>query len=167
LTVGQIVGAHGVCGELRVEILTEDPQRFGRLRRVYVGLEGEEPVPWRLQGYRLHGGQALLMLAGCNDRNKAEALRGCLVQIPLSEAIPLKEGEYYEYQLIGLEVWTTDGELLGQVAEILYTGANDVLVVQRPGPGGREILIPAIKQVVLSVDLGAGRLTVQLLDGLL
>jgi len=166
LAVGQIVGAHGVRGELKVEILTEDPQRFHRLGRVYIGREGEEPVPWRLQGYRLHKGRALLTLAGCDDRTKAEALRGCFVQVPLSEALPLEEGEFYEHQVVGLEVWTASGELLGQVAEILYTGANDVLVVQRSGPDGREILIPAIKEVVLGVDLDTGRLTVQLLDGL-
>jgi 16S rRNA processing protein RimM len=160
------MGAHGVRGELKVEILTDDPHRFGRLDRVLVGLEDEEPVAWPLEGYRLHKGRALLKLANCDDRNAAETLRGYLIQIPSEEALPLEEGEYYEHQVIGLDVWTAAGERLGELIEILYTGANDVYVVRGQGQA-REILIPAIEGVVLAVDLEAGRLVVELPDGLL
>lgn len=167
LAVGQVVGVHGLRGELKVEILTDDPHRFRRLRRVFVGREDEEPVPRRLQGYRLHQGRALLKLEGCDDRAAAEALRGMLIQVPFKEALPLQEGEYYEHQIVGLSVWTTAGEHLGSVAEILYTGANDVYVVHSTAPDRREILLPAIVQVVRQVDLDAGRLIVELPDGLL
>ena len=166
LAVGHVVGVHGVRGELKVEILTAGSHRFRLLERVYVGIEGQEPVAWSVEGYRLHKGYALLKLSQCDDRNTAEMLRGQLIQVPADEAIPLDEGEYYEHQIVGLEVWTVAGEHLGEVAEILYTGANDVYVVRGPGPGRREILIPAIKGVVLEIDLASGRLVVELLEGL-
>jgi len=167
LAVGRIVGVHGVRGELKVEILTEDPNRFALLERVFIGPEAEEPTAWPLQGYRLHKGRILLKLTGCDDRNTAETLRGHLVQVPLEEAIPLGEDEYYEHQIIGLGVWTVGGEYLGEIVEIIYTGANDVYVVHGPPPRRREVLVPAIAQVVLEVDLDAGRLTVDMPEELL
>jgi 16S rRNA processing protein RimM len=166
LAVGQVIGAHGLSGELKVALLTDDPSRFGRLDRVYIGPEGAEPVPRALHGHRLHQGRALLRLAGCNDRSAAEALRGWLVQVPREEAIPLEEGEYFEHQILGLGVWTLAGERLGTVEEIIYTGANEVYVVRGLGAGQQEILIPAIEGVVQQVDLMAGRLVVELPHGL-
>ena len=166
LGIGRVVGVHGLRGELRVEILTEDPHRFGLLEQVFVGLEDEDPVPWPLEGYRLHKGRALLKLGNCDDRTTAETLRGVLIQVPLEEALPLEEGQYFEHQVIGLDVWTADGEYLGEVAEILYTGANEVYVIGSTGPEGRELLIPATEEVVLEVDLEGGRLVVELLEGL-
>jgi 16S rRNA processing protein RimM len=165
LAVGRVAGAHGIQGELKVEILTEDPPRFFRLTRVYIGPEGDEPEPRALLGIRLHKGQALLTIEACQDRDAAQDLIGYLVQVPLEEAIPLDEGEYYEHQVVGLAVVTASGEPLGVVEEILYTGANDVYVVR--AAGGGQILIPAIKGVVLGIDLDAGRIVVELPDGLL
>jgi 16S rRNA processing protein RimM len=167
LAIGRVAGVHGLRGELKVKILTDDPHRFGLLDRVLVGLEGGEPVPWPLEGYRLHKGRALLKLGNCDDRATAETLRGHFIQVPLEEALPLEEGQYFEHQVVGLDVWTVDGEHLGEVVEIVYTGANEVYVIRRAGPGRREILIPAIEEVVLEVDLEGGRLIVELLEGLL
>ncbi len=167
LAVGEVVGAHGVHGELKVELLTDDPHRFARLERVFVGLEGQEPVSWPVEGYRLHKGRALLKLGHCHDRNTAQTLRGYLILVPLEEAIPLERGEYYEHQILGLDVWTVAGEHLGEIVEIIYTGANDVYVVRGTDPDRRQVLIPAIEDVVLKVDLEAGRLVVELLEGLL
>jgi 16S rRNA processing protein RimM len=166
LVIGRVAGVHGLYGELKVEILTDDPHRFGLLERVLIGLEDEEPVPWPLEGYRLHKGHALLKLGNCDDRTSADALRGYLIQVPREEALPLEEGQYFEHQVVGLDVWTVDGEYLGEVVEILYTGANEVYVIGG-GPAGRELLIPAIEDVVLEVDLEGGRLVVKLLEGLL
>ena len=114
----------------------------------------------------------MIKLEGVDDRTRAETLRGQLIQVPSEEAIPLAAGEYYEHQIIGLEVWTADGQTLGQVIEILYSPAHEVYVVQgadaqSPKGGLREILIPAIASVVLAVDLEAGRLLVELPEGLL
>lgn len=167
LTVGQVIGAHGLHGELRVNVHTDDPQRFGWLATVFMGPEGAEPVPRSLLGYRPHKERALLRIEGCDDRATAEALRGYLVQIPLEEAIPLEEGEYFEYQILDLDTWTTGGEHLGKVVEIIRTGANDVYVIGGSGSNRRQVLIPAIEGVVLEVDLAAGRMVVELPDGLL
>ena len=167
LVVGQVVGAHGVGGELKVQVLSEDPHRFGRMEQVYIGLEEDEPEPRVLERFRLHKGNALLKLAGCDDRDTAALLRGYLLQVPIEDAIPLEEGEYYEYQILGLKVWTVSGEHLGKVVEVLVTGANDVYVVHGTYPGHGEILIPALESVVLEIDLEAARMVVDLPEGLL
>jgi len=166
LVVGQVDGAHGLQGEIKVKLLTDDPHRFDQLDQVFLGVDDEEPTARKFWGYRLHKDRALLQLEGCNDRATAQALRGLLVQVPVEDAIPLDEDEYFEHQILGLSVWTVDGTCLGIIDEIIYTGANEVYVIQDPTPGRPEVLIPAIKDVVLEVDLDAGRLTVDLPEGL-
>jgi 16S rRNA processing protein RimM len=165
LTVGQVVGAHGVQGELRVKIMSDDPQRFARLEQVYLGPDDKNPAACRVESTRLHGRQVLIKLEGCDDRNAAQARRGTLLFVPLAEAIPLAEDEYFEHQIVGLEVWTAAGDFLGRVVDILYTRANEVYVVQEEGTR-REILLPAIEEVVQAIDLEAGRLVVHLMEGL-
>jgi 16S rRNA processing protein RimM len=161
------MGAHGIRGEVKVQILTDDPRRFDRLAQVWLGTaDVDDPLPCPLESYRLHKGRALLKLQGCDDRSTAETLRGYLVQIPIEQAIPLEEGEFFEHQIVGLQVWTSAGEHLGRVEEILYTGANEVYVIRGPQPGRAELLIPAIEDVVLEIDPQAGRLVVELIEGL-
>ena len=167
LVIGKVIGVHGVGGEMKVQIISEDPHRFGRLERVYAGLRDREPVPWVLERFRLHKRHALLKFAHCSDRDTANTFRGYLLHVPLEEAIPLEEGEYYEYQILDLEVWTVSDEHLGKVVEIIDTGANDVYVVHGTYPGHREILIPAIESVVLEIDLEGDRMVVKLPEGLL
>ena len=167
LAVGQVVGVHGVRGELKVKLLTDDPHRFGLLERVYVGPDGAEPLPRILAGYRPHKGHVLLKLEGCNDRDTANTLRGHLIQILPEEAVPLEEGQYYEHQILGLQVRTVPGENLGEIVEIIYTGANEVYVAEGPDPGRPQVLVPAIKDVVLEVDLESGHLLVELPEGLI
>ncbi len=144
-----------------MEIITDSPDRFSLLRKVYLG---PEAVPFIVEGFRFHQAAAILKLKGCRDRTAVEKLRGQLVQIPIEEAVPLKEDEYYEHQIVGLAVWTAQGEYLGTVEEIIFTGSNDVYVVRRPG---REILIPAIEDVVLEVNLAQRRMVVELMEGLI
>ncbi|MBN1659231.1 MAG: 16S rRNA processing protein RimM [Anaerolineae bacterium] len=160
-----MIGVHGIRGEIKVDLLTDDPDCFQTLRHVLIGVMDQEPIPWPLEGYRLHKGRALLKLGGCDDRTCAETMRGQLVQIPIEETAPLKDDEYYEHQIVDLEVWTSGGEQLGSVVEILYTGANEVYIVQTDG--GSEMLIPAIDSVVRSIDLEAGRIVVDLMEGLI
>ncbi len=144
-----------------MEILTGYPERLPLHRVVYLGPQAQ---PYPVESVRLHQGAALIKLAGCDTRNAAETLRGLLVQIPLEDAIPLEEGEYYYFQVVGVEVFTDEGELLGQVVEVMETGANDVYVVQ--GKRG-EVLIPAVEDVVRELDLTARRMVIALLPGLL
>jgi 16S rRNA processing protein RimM len=161
LAVARVLKPWGVRGELKLEVLTSFPERLERLSRVYLG---PEAVPHKVERFHWHSGELLLLLADVRDRSTAEALRGQLVQIARQDAVPLEAGQFYEYQIIGLNVVTAEGEPLGQVVEVLATGANDVYVVQ--GRRG-EILLPARIEVVREIDLDAGTMTVALLPGLL
>jgi len=161
LTIATVLAPRGLRGELKVRIETDFPERFARLTRVYLG---PEHLPFDFEGFRQYRGHGLLKLKGCDDRTAAEELRGMDVQIPLEEAVPLGSGEYYVHQIEGLAVYTEDGAPLGVIEEVLFTGSNAVYVTH--GPRG-EVLIPALKDVVLEVDLEAGRMIVRLPPGLL
>ena len=163
LIVGRVLAPWGHRGQVRVEILTDFPQRFFALREIWVGV-GEERRPYAVESARLHKGNVTLKLAGIDNPAQAEALRGELLYVPVAEAVPLGEDEYYHSQILGLDVWTTEGQYLGRVTEILETGSNDVYVVQGED---REILIPALATVVQQVDLERRRLIVALPPGLL
>jgi len=157
---------HGLRGELRVEILTDYPERLEQHAYFYLASPNSPEAVRRypVDKLRRHKEVLLLKLGGCDDRNGADKLRGMLVQIPIEEAVPLEEGEYYHFQLIGMQVETESGELLGRIVEVLETGANDVYVVR--GPWG-EVLLPAVEDVVLELDLEAKRMVVHLLPGML
>ena len=166
LVVGRILRPHGIRGELRVEIITDYPERLGHHPCFYLA---SPHTPEAVQRYpveklRRHRDALLLKLDGCDNRSDAEGLRGMLVQIPIENAVPLEEGEYYHFQLIGVRVETERGEWMGQVVEVLDTGANDVYVVR--GPWG-EVLLPAVDEVVLELDLELKRMVVHLLPGML
>jgi len=166
LVVGCVLRPHGVRGELRVEVITGHPERLGQHAHFYLAHPDspEQAQRYSVEEIRGHKEIVLLKLEGCDDRNEAEVLRDMLVQVPAEEAVPLEEGEYYHFQIVGVRVETEDGEWLGQVAEVLETGANDVYLVR--GPRG-EILLPAIVDVVLELDLEARRMVVRLLPGML
>ncbi len=162
LAVGRILRPHGVRGELRVEILTDYPEHLERVRTVYIG---DDYHPYKLAALRFHQNLMLLTLEGCSDRDAADDLRGALVSVVLKDAVPLEEDEYYHFQLIGLQAVSDEGDVLGEIVEILsLPGANDVYVVH--GSRG-EILLPAIADVIQKVDFDARRVTVHLLPGLI
>ncbi|HDN79898.1 MAG: 16S rRNA processing protein RimM [Chloroflexi bacterium] len=161
ISIGRVVAPWGDRGEVKVKVLTDFPERFALLEKVYIGKTAR---PFQVKGFRFHKGFAILQLEGFHTRSQAEALRGQFIQIPIEEVMPLEEGEYYEFEIIGLEVRTEEGKFLGKVKEIIYTGANDVYVVE--GPEG-EVLIPAIEDVILDINLAEGRMTVRLMEGLL
>jgi 16S rRNA processing protein RimM len=156
LAIGRIVGAHGIRGEVKLEIMTDDPDQLLDLRRVYFD---DDPTPRRLTGARFHGRQALLTFPDVTDRDAAEALRGTIVRISGTQAKPPEEGEFYHYQLIGLSVYDESGRQLGQLAEILPAGEVDVYVVR--DRQGREQLFPALREVVLEIDPAADRIVVR------
>lgn len=161
LVVGEVLRPHGVRGELRMRVMTNYPQRLGELDKLYFG---PEHTSHRLLGVRPHRGALLLRLDGIADREAAEHFREMLVYVHISEAVPLEDGEYYLFQLVGLEVVTDDGRVLGNLVDVIETGANDVYVVR--GPDDAEILLPAIPQVIVNVDVPGGRMIVHLLEGL-
>lgn len=166
LSVGRVLRPHGVRGELRVEIITDYPERLAQHTYFYLAHSDSPDVTHRypVEGLRFHTQALLLKLGGCDDRNAADELRGMLVQIPVEEAVPLEEGEYYLFQLVGVRAETESGERLGQIVDVIETGANDVYVVR--GPRG-EVLLPAIDDVILDLDLESKQMVVHLIPGLL
>ena len=159
ITIGQILAPWGFKGKLKVEVITDFPQRFAPRSQIYINRQ-----PMTIAGTEWHKGKAIIKLDTIDSIEQAEKLRGQVIQIHHSQLQPLPEGQYYHFQLIGLEVWTTQGELLGKISQILTAESNDNYVVR--GAKG-EILIPAIEDVVKSVDLDNGRITIEAIEGLL
>jgi 16S rRNA processing protein RimM len=162
LAVGRVIKPHGVHGEVRVEVMTDRPERFGWLESIFVGERNPRRVG--VVSARRHGQYVLLKLDGYPTRTEAELLRNELLQVPEAEAIPLEEGEYFLHQLIGLEVITERGRSLGRLTDVLETGANNVFIIE--GEVG-ELLVPDIPDVVREVDVAGGRIIIRPLLGLL
>ncbi len=159
ITIGKILAPWGLEGKVKVELITDFPERFAPAAQVYVNRQSMtiDSTEWRK-------GKVIVKLNAVGSIEAAEKLRGQLVEIHSSQVHPLPEGQYYHFQLIGLEVRTTQGELLGNIAEILTTAGNDSYVVH--GARG-EVIIPAIEDVVKSVDLARGYMVIEPLEGLL
>ncbi len=162
LAVGRIAKPHGVLGEVRVELMTDHPERFEWLDAIYVGEKNPRRVP--IVSVRYHQDVVLLKLDGYPTRTEAELLRGELLQVPESEAVPLEDDEYFLYQLIGIEVFTEQGRHLGQLTEILETGANNVFVIDDES---HQHLIPDIPDVIREVDIENRRLVIHPMPGLI
>jgi 16S rRNA processing protein RimM len=161
-TVGEIVAAHGLHGEVRCALHTDFPERFQPGLRLWVAPRGKEPWQTTVRTARWHETKSLLILSldGVRGRDQAVALAGAMLEIDEQDAMPLPEGVYYEHQIIGLRVVSTDGRDLGVVREILHTGANDVY--ETP-----VCLIPAIADVVQKIDIERGHIVVKIIPGLL
>jgi 16S rRNA processing protein RimM len=157
LVVARIVSPQGIRGEVKAEIVTHYPDRFASTKAVYLGLEHRR---YELEGFRFQDGAVVLKLRGVDTMDDAAKLRDALVEVPEEEAVKLPPDSFFWHQIIGLQVFTVDGELLGKIDEILETGSNDVYVVH--GPKG-ELLIPAIKQVVKEVKPDSGMVIVELM----
>ncbi|NPV92109.1 MAG: 16S rRNA processing protein RimM [Firmicutes bacterium] len=164
ITIGQVTTSHGSRGELRVIPLTDFPDRFSRLKEVVVEHNGQRSVR-RLESARPHKQFVILKLEGVEDPETAQRMRHALVQIPEEDLMPLPDGHYYIFQLIGLEVFTEAGEYLGKIDNVFQTGSNDVYRVL--SDTGKEFLIPALKQVVTVIDLEQRRMVIRPLEGLL
>lgn len=164
LLVGRSTSAFGIHGKLRVRSYTDRPDHLAQhITTVYLGADY---TPYRMIGLAEHKPGLLIMtLENVTTRDEAESLVRHDIFIRESEAAPLGEGEYFLHQLHGLRVETTDGTVLGQVHTVLETGANDVLVVQRPDQP--DLLIPVIRSVVQQIDVPGGRLVIEVMEGLL
>lgn len=166
MVVGHIVNVHGLQGEVKVELHTDFPERFQPGAALYLG-EGLTPV--EIETARPHKGHYLLRFAGIHDRAHAERLRNLWLFIHEDDAAELDEDIYWIHDLIGLAVETVDGDRIGRIVDVMATGANDVYLVQ-PEAGvnnGQELLLPAIADVVQSVDIEAGIMVVELIPGLM
>jgi 16S rRNA processing protein RimM len=157
-----VLAPHGVRGELKCRIVTDFPrQRFKRGNSVLVA-----GAAYTIESARVQAPNVLLKLREVPDRTAADALRGKDVQIRAEDAVSLPKGQFFWHQVIGLQVEDASTHaVLGRVSDILETGANDVYVVR--SDAGREILVPAIKDVVKDIDPTAGRMLIQPLPGML
>jgi 16S rRNA processing protein RimM len=156
LHVGNVVGTHGVRGELKVQLLTDDPEHLATVKFMYLG---DEQQPRRVRGYRLHAGHALIRLEGITTPEEGRRYVGLPLRISGRDARPLAPGEFYLYQLIGLRVLDEAGNEIGRLTDVLETGANDVFVVT--DSSGREHLFPHHADVVLDVRPDEGYLVVR------
>jgi 16S rRNA processing protein RimM len=161
LAIGRIVRPHGVRGELIVEPYSETIRSVDPESEVFID---SSQTPYKVLSLRSHQKRLILRIEGCEDRETAEAFRGSELLIPTPDVEPLPDGVYYRWQILGLEVKEQAGRTLGTVTDILETGANDVYIVR--GDDERELLLPAIKEVIIEVNLENGHLLVRLPDGL-
>jgi len=167
--IGRIVRPHGVLGELKVAPETDDPDRILSLNRVYVG-ENELSVSLfyirsvRKQMSRL-GITIILALDGVTDRSAADGLRNRTVYACADDLPPLNEGEYYISDLVGLSVMTGDGARIGVIRDVLDLPTQNLLVVKRDN--GADVMIPSVPEFVKDIDIGSGRVIVELIEGLI
>lgn len=156
LAVGAILGPHGLRGEFKLRLQTDDPEHLLTLKRLYLG---DEAAPRTVLSARMHQGHALIRLQGISSPETVNRLRGTTLSIRATDARPLAPNEYFLFQIMGLEVVTEAGDRLGRVTDLMETGANDVLVVTPDE--GPDILLPSLPEVVLSLDPAAGKVVVR------
>ena len=153
VAVGRALAPFGLKGELKVQSLTDNEERFAPKSKLWA-----DQRPVTVAKSRSAGGHLYLTLKGYPDRSSVDRFRGALLQIAESMLPDLPEGEYYRYQLLGLTVVDLEGAVIGELQEVIETGANDVYRV-RTEDGG-DVLLPALSDVVMSVDLEARRMVV-------
>lgn len=165
ITIGKIVNTHGIAGEVRVQVYSDEITRFEGMERIYAATkeQGDERTVLTITGLRYHKDFVLMTLAGVDSMTAAESLKNSFLQVPEEDLPALPIGRYYIYQLEGLTVWEK-GVCYGELKEVMQPGSNDVYLVS---DGQREILIPALKTVIKEVDLQSGRMEVELPAGLL
>ncbi len=162
IVTGRVIKPYGVLGWVKVEVLSSNPHRF-RAGNSFVLEGGEEGGRLLLEEARPRPASLLAKFAGIDDREGAEGIAGRLLMVTPQEVGEAPEGAVWEHQLLGLRVSTRGGRCLGEVLEVLETGANDVLVVG----GERECLVPMTAEVVREIDLEAGAIVIEPIAGLL
>jgi 16S rRNA processing protein RimM len=160
LLIGKLCKTHGIHGEMDLQVYTDFPERLRHGKKLYLG---EEKTPIILDTLRPKNKLMLVAFEGINSSEEARLLTNQEVYVKTTDVPPLPEGVFYHHELIGLRVYENE-ILLGELTEILETGANDVFVVKLAE--GKEFLMPDIPEVILSVDLSEGKMSVSLPDGL-
>ena len=160
IPIARVIAPWGVRGEVKAEPLTDFRERFARGETVYL-----RDSPLIIESSKPRGNVFILKIASIDSRDEAESIRGMALEIPSSELHSLDEGEYYHFQITGLKVFSSKGELLGQVSDVIQTGSNDVYEVSPDS--GKKFLIPATDEVIKSIDIAKGCMIIELLEGLI
>ncbi|ONI38839.1 16S rRNA processing protein RimM [Candidatus Epulonipiscium fishelsonii] len=161
-SIGKIINTHGLKGELKIMPSTEDIERFKKLSKVF--LERKTLTEQEIETVRFHKNMVLLKFKGIDTIEEAEKLKNSIIKINKEDALPLNENEYYINDLYDMKVVTDEGIELGIIEDIMFTSANDVYVVKTQT---KPVLIPAIKQCILNVDVPNNTMTIKVIKGLL
>ena len=164
ITIGKVLKPFGLKGEMKIEALTDFPERFKKLDHVVLMSSKGEEVTCQVTSVRYANGVPFLTFSGYDTPEKSKTLNGWLVKIPREEAVSLPDGSYYWFELIGMEVFSEQGEKLGTISDIFETGSNDVYVIKR---NGKEVYIPATLEVIKQVDTTAKKMVIHLMNGLM
>ncbi|MGN0331541.1 MAG: ribosome maturation factor RimM [Lachnospiraceae bacterium] len=164
LQVGVITSTHGVRGEVKVFPTTDDPMRFKKLKKVILDA-GKETLPLEIQNVKFFKQFVILKFKGIDNINDIEKYRKCPLLVAREDAVELDDDEYFIADMIGMEVLTEDGKVFGTLKGVMETGANDVYVIESTQYG--EVLVPAIKECILDVDIKERKMKIHLMDGLI
>lgn len=164
LRVGVIANTHGIRGEVKVFPTTDEKERFKDLKKVILDT-GKEQKVLEIQSVRFFKNLIILKFKGIDNINDIEMYKGKDLLVTREDAVPLEEGEYFIADLLDLDVYSDEDEKIGVLYDVMQTGANDVYVVKTEE--GKEILLPAIDECILDIDLEENRMTVHIMEGLL
>lgn len=163
LQVGVISSTHGVRGEVKVFPTTDDANRFRKLKTVILDT-GREHLTLEIQSVKFFKQFVILKFKGIDNINDIEKYKGRSLLVDRKHAVKLKENEYFVADMIGISVFTEDGKAFGILKDVMETGANDVYIIESPEYG--EVLIPAIRQCILEVDIENQKMVIHLMEGL-
>ena len=164
LQVGVITSTHGVRGEVKVFPTTDDPERFKTLKHVLLDT-GREKKPLEIQGVKFFKQFVILKFKGIDNINDIERYKRCPLLVERKDAMALEEDEYFIADMLGMEVAEEDGRRFGTLKDVIQTGANDVYVIDSLEHG--EVLVPAIRECILDVDIENQKMKIHLMDGLI
>ena len=164
LEIGQIVNTFGIKGMVKVKPFTDDIRRFDELKTVYVEKNSNQ-TEYEIEEVKYHKGMVLIKFKGIDKVEQAEMLRNSYLTVSRDSVEKLEEGRYYIVDLLGLEVYTDEQVLLGTLEDIFNTGSNDIYVVK--DKQGKQILLPAIQDVIKQIDIENKKIIVHLLPGLI
>lgn len=164
IVIGKITKPKGIKGEVKVVPLTDNPERFKLLTEVQLDGERFKSAVLEIERCSLSAKAVILKLRGIETRNQAEELKGCYITIQEEQTVPLKEGNYFIHQIVGLTAVDENGEMLGKVIDIRPNPGNDIFVIEKDS---KEFLIPAVKEIVTDIDLDKGRIVINNIEGLL
>lgn len=163
LEIGQIVNTFGIKGMVKVKPFTDNIERFDNLEKIYIKNKSGQ-TEYKIQEVKYHKNMVLIKFEGIENPEQADLLRNSYLIVDRETEEPLEAGRYYIVDMIGLDVFTDDNEYLGKLEDIYNTGSNDIYVVKNEL--GKQVLLPAIEDVIKNIDMDSKKVIVHLIPGL-